>query len=102
MKAIFLNKYGNADQAFELKDIPLPIAEPDEIVIKVKSSGLNFADIIARRGMYPDAPKNPALLGYDVCGTIHEMGSAVQGFEIGQKVVALTRFGGYAEYAKTK
>lgn len=99
MKAIHLIKYGNSDRAFEIKDIDIPTPGPNEIVIKTHATGLNFADVVARRGLYPDAPKNPAVLGYDVSGTIHAIGQDVKGFEMGQKVVALTRFGGYAEYA---
>jgi NADPH2:quinone reductase len=101
MKAIYLTKYGNADKAFEIKETEIPEARPGYVVIRSVSSGINFADIIARRGMYPDAPKNPAVLGYDVSGYVHSIGEGVEGFEIGEKVVALTRFGGYAEYAET-
>lgn len=101
MKAIFLTKYGQADKAFQIKDQEIPKAESGQVIIKVVSSGINFADIIARRGMYPDAPKNPAVLGYDVAGYVESFADDVEGFEVGQKVVALTRFGGYAEYAAT-
>ena len=101
MKAIYLTKYGNAEDAFEIRDVDIPKAESGEVVIKVGAFGLNFADVIARRGLYPDAPKNPALIGYDVAGTVHEIGEGVTGLKIGDRVTALTRFGGYAEYAKT-
>jgi len=101
MKAIYLKKYGDAKEAFDIKEAQIPTPKEDEVLIKVKYSGLNFADVIARRGMYPDAPKNPALLGYDVSGEISALGSNVTEFKIGQKVVAMTRFGGYAEYAAT-
>lgn len=99
MKAIYLTKYGNSDKAFDIREADIPSPEPNEVVIKTVATGLNFADVVARRGLYPDAPKNPAVLGYDVSGYIHAVGSDVKGLVIGQKVVALTRFGGYAEYA---
>ena len=102
MKAVYLVKYGNSDTAFEIKDAPMAKAAKGEIVIKVACFGLNFADVVARRGLYPEAPKNPAVLGYDVAGTIHEIGEGVTGFKIGQRVTALTRFGGYAEFATTQ
>ena len=101
MKAIYLNKHGESNQAFETRDTEMPIPGSNDVVIKVHSFGLNFADVLARRGLYPDAPKNPAVLGYDVAGTVHGVGSNVQGLEIGQRVTALTRFGGYSEYAVT-
>ncbi len=101
MKAIFLKKYGNSNTAFEIKEVEKPIPASREVLIKVEAFGLNFADVIARRSLYPDAPKNPALLGYDVAGTIVELGSEVTEFEVGDRVSALTRFGGYAEYANT-
>ena len=99
MKAIYLTRYGNSDKAFEIRETDIPSPGPREVCIKVVSTGLNFADVVARRGLYDDAPPNPAVLGYDVAGYIHALGSDVVDLHIGQKVVALTRFGGYAEYA---
>ncbi len=101
MKAIYLVKYGEADKAFEYREAKIPNPAENEVLIKVHFSGLNFADIIARRGMYPDARKIPALLGYDVAGEISALGKNVTEFKIGQKVCAMTRFGGYAEYVAT-
>ncbi len=101
MKAIYLIKYGNSDTAFEIKETPIPKAKKGEVVIKVACFGLNFADVVARRGLYPDAPKNPAILGYDVAGIVSEIGESVTNLKVGQRVTAMTRFGGYAEYAKT-
>lgn len=101
MKAIYLTKYGKAENAFELRETEIPNPESREVCIKVNYFGLNFADVVARRGLYPDAPKNPAVLGYDVVGTIYSLGSEVTELKIGDRVAALTRFGGYAEYATT-
>jgi NADPH2:quinone reductase len=101
MKAIYLNKYGAADKAFEIKEAPVPQAGPRDVIIKSTCFGLNFADVVARRGLYPDAPKNPAILGYDVAGHISEIGNEVTEFKVGDRVAALTRFGGYGEYVKT-
>jgi NADPH:quinone reductase-like Zn-dependent oxidoreductase len=101
MKALYLTKYGNSDTAFQLKEADIPQAGKGEVVIKVQCFGLNFADVVARRGLYPDAPPNPAILGYDVAGTIHAVGEGVTDLSVGQRVTALTRFGGYSEYAKT-
>lgn len=101
MKAIFLTKHGDSNKAFEIRDTEIPSIDDDEIVIEVRSIGLNFADVLARRGLYPDAPKNPAVLGYDVAGTVHSKGKDVTHVEVGDRVAALTRFGGYAQFAKT-
>jgi len=101
LKSIYLTKHGNSNQAFEIRETPMPDIDDDEVIIEVKSIGLNFADVLARRGLYPDAPKNPAVLGYDVAGLVHSKGKDVLHVEIGQRVAALTRFGGYTEYAKT-
>ena len=101
MKAIYLNSYGDADKACEIKETEKPRPEKGQVLIKVEAFGLNFADVIARRGKYPDAPKNPAVLGYDVAGTIEALGPDTHEFAIGDRVAALTRFGGYAEYAAT-
>lgn len=102
MQAVYLKKYGNSNTAFEIGEAPMPRAGKGEVVIKVSHFGLNFADVVARRGLYPEAPKNPAVLGYDVGGVIHEVGEGVTSLKVGQRVAALTRFGGYAEYAVTK
>jgi NADPH:quinone reductase-like Zn-dependent oxidoreductase len=102
MKAVYLTKYGNSASAFQIRETETPKPAKGEVLIKVACFGLNFADVVARRGLYPEAPKNPAILGYDVGGTIAEIGEGVQGFHIGQRVTALTRFGGYAEYAATQ
>lgn len=102
MKAIFLVRTGEASEAFEMRETPVPIAAKGEVVIKVAAFGLNYADVMARRGLYKAAPPIPAILGYDVAGTIHSMGPDTNGYVIGQRVAALSRFGGYAEYAKTQ
>jgi NADPH:quinone reductase-like Zn-dependent oxidoreductase len=102
MQAAYLVKTGDASTAFQIREVPAPKPAEDEILIKVAASGINYADIMARHGMYKEAPPLPALLGYDVAGTVAAKGHAVQGFEIDTPVLAMTRFGGYAQYAVTK
>ncbi len=101
MKAIYIVKHGNADDAFEIRETPKPHPKAGEALIKVEGFGLNFADVMARKGMYRDAPPIPSLIGYDVCGTIERIGPNVTHVEEGDRVTAMTRFGGYAEYAIT-
>lgn len=75
----------------------MPAVGPGEVRIAVRAAGLNFADTMARVGLYPDAPKTPCVLGYEVAGEIDAVGPGVVGLEVGQRVMAGTRFGGQAE-----
>ncbi|HPH90644.1 MAG TPA: zinc-binding dehydrogenase [Ferruginibacter sp.] len=102
MKAVTLIKNGDAAKAFEIREIAKPTPASDEVLIKVSAFGLNFADVMARNGMYKEAPPLPCVLGYDVAGMVEATGSSVTNVQPGQRVTALTRFGGYAEYAITK
>ncbi len=103
MKAVVLESFGDSEKAFKVKEVPQPSdILADEVLIKVESFGLNFADVMARRGFYNDAPELPAILGYDVVGTVLKSGSEEGDHLQGKRVVAMTRFGGYAEYVKTK
>ena len=102
MKAAVLIKNGAASKAFELREVPKPSPAKDEVLIKVSAFGLNFADVMARNGMYKEAPPLPCVLGYDVAGTVEAVGDEVLNIKKGERVTALTRFGGYAEYAVTK
>ena len=81
MDAIVLVKHGSADGSFETRSMPVPVPSDREILIRVEGFGLNYADVLARRGLYPDCPKLPAVLGYEVVGTVHRVGAAVSRFE---------------------
>jgi NADPH2:quinone reductase len=99
MKAAYLVKYGPAENAFEIREVPRPKPGRNQVLIKVEAFGLNFADVAARYGKYRGAPPLPTLLGYDVVGHIEEYGANVKNLVKGDRVTALTLFGGYAEYA---
>lgn len=101
MKAAFLINEGSAEEAFEIRETDMPSPSQGQVLIKVEAFGLNFADVMARLGHYKDAPEIPVVLGYDVVGTIESLGNGVKDFKPGQRVAAMTRFGGYAEYALT-
>lgn len=101
MKAIYITKFGTPEEAFEFRDIEIPIPRDHEVCIKVSASGLNFADIMMRKGLYADSPEPPFIPGYDVEGTVHAVGTKVSHFKPGERVFAMTPFGGYAEYVKT-
>ncbi|MDG5767115.1 medium chain dehydrogenase/reductase family protein [Balneolales bacterium ANBcel1] len=98
MKAVTIPKTGGP-QVLEIREYPDPVPKPGEVVIKVAAAGVNFADILARRGLYPDGPKLPAVVGYEVSGLIAETGGGSESaqFSSGDRVVALTRFNGYAD-----
>lgn len=91
----------NADKAFEIRSFPVPYPGDHEICIKIEAFGVNYADIMAYKGYYRDAPARPTILGYDVCGYVTAVGKKVTLHRTGDRVTALTRFGGYAEYAVT-
>ncbi|MFB6307201.1 MAG: zinc-binding alcohol dehydrogenase family protein [Flavobacteriales bacterium] len=101
MKAIELYKYGNPEEAFRFKKYEIPTPKSEEVLIKVEASGLNFADIMSRRGLYKDAPPIPFIPGYEVVGVIEKVGENVHESWKGKRVVGFTRFGGYAEYVTT-
>ncbi|TDS16856.1 NADPH2:quinone reductase [Maribacter caenipelagi] len=99
MKAAYLIKYGNAEKAFQIREADKPRPKSNQVLIKVEAFGLNFADVMARLRLYKAAPPLPAILGYDVVGRIEEIGAKVNHVKLGDRVVALTKFGGYAEFA---
>jgi NADPH:quinone reductase-like Zn-dependent oxidoreductase len=83
-------------EVLEVRELPDPDLKPGHVRIDVAACGVNFADTMARTGMYADAPKPPMVVGYEVAGTVAETGDGVEGLAVGERVVAGTRFGGYA------
>ncbi len=102
MRAAVLTRTGNASQAFEIRELEKPALSDYFVGIEVEAFGLNYADVMARKGKYRDAPPIPSVPGYDVCGRITEIGAKVTRLKVGDRVTALTRFGGYAEFAVTE
>ena len=96
MRQIVIPRFGAPD-VFETRELPDPSPGDGEIRIRVRAAGVNFADILARLGLYPDAPRPPMVVGYEVAGAIDAVGRSVVGLAPGDRVVALTRFGGYAD-----
>jgi len=84
---------------FEVLERPDPAVGAGEVRIAVHAAGLNFADTMARVGLYPAAPKPPCVLGYEVAGEVEALGEGVSGLTVGQRVMAGTQFGGQAELA---
>ena len=101
MKQVWITKVGEPD-VLELRDAPTPTPGPGEVLIRVEASGINFADIMARQGLYPDAPPLPAVVGYEVGGVVEAVGEGVTSVAEGDDVLAMTRFGGYASHVVVK
>ena len=84
-------------EVLKVQEAPDPTPVKSEVVVQVKAAGLNFADILARQGLYPDGPKKPCVMGYEVAGVIEAAGEDVDEQLVGQAVMAMTRFRGQAE-----
>jgi NADPH:quinone reductase-like Zn-dependent oxidoreductase len=98
MKAVVLTRTGGPE-GFEVLERPDPVVGAGEVRIAVRAAGLNFADTMARVGLYPAAPKPPCVLGWEVAGEVETIGEGVSGLTVGQRVMAGTQFGGQAELA---
>ena len=95
VRVVVVTGHGGPD-ALQVQERPDPVAGPGQVRSDVAAVGVNFADTLATMGLYADAPKPPAAVGYEVAGTVAEVGDGAQGLSVGQRVIAGTRFGGYA------
>ena len=98
MRALVIAKHG-PPEVMVVQDRPDPTPGPGEVRIAVKAAGINFADLLARIGLYAEAPKPPCVVGYEVAGEVESLGAGVDGISVGDRVMAGVRFGGYAELA---
>ncbi len=96
MRAICLSRYGGPE-VLKLQEYPDPQPGAGEVLVQIHACGLNFADIMARQGLYPDAPKPPTILGYEASGVVQALGAEVEGVEVGQRVMVIKNFGAQAE-----
>ena len=96
MKQVWIPRIGEPE-VLEVREASDPEPGPGEVRIRVEASGINFADILARMGLYPDAPRLPAVVGYEVAGVVDAVGEGVDESRPGDHVVAMTRFGGYSD-----
>ncbi len=96
-----LIKNGPADESFRLDEVPdLKVGE-NRILIDVEGFGLNYADVLARKGLYPDCPPLPAVIGYEAVGRVRENNSERTDLQVGDRVLVFCRFGGYATQVET-
>jgi NADPH:quinone reductase-like Zn-dependent oxidoreductase len=97
MKRVWIPKTGGPE-VLEVREEPDPHPGAGEVRVRVEAAGVNFADLMMRMGLYPDAPPLPAVPGYEVAGVIDEVGADVPADRLGEPVVAMTRFGGYSSH----
>lgn len=97
MKKIVIIRKGGSEN-LQIQSVELPEPEPGQVRIKVQASGVNFADVMMRLGLYPDAPKLPAVPGYEVAGVVDAVGAGVEDHWLDKPVLAMCNFGGYSEY----
>lgn len=95
MKQIWISRYG-APEVLELREAPDPQPGAGQVRVAVRAAGVNFADALARMGMYPDGPPAPCVVGYEVAGVVEEVGEGVDSGLLGREVLVATRFGGYS------
>ena len=100
MRQVWISRIG-APEVLEVREAADPEAAAGQIRVRVKAAGINFADLMARQGLYPDAPKVPCVVGYEVSGVVDQVGPSADGkpspFAVGDRVFAMPKFGGYSD-----
>jgi len=87
----------NGPRSLEVRQTEDPEPGPGQVRIRVHAAGLSFAEVMAAQGLYPDAPKFPAVLGYEAAGVIDKVGEGVDERREGSRVLALSRFGAHSD-----
>ncbi|MEZ4220475.1 MAG: medium chain dehydrogenase/reductase family protein [Polyangiaceae bacterium] len=95
MQAITITRHGGPE-VLDIRSVPDPEPGPGQVLVEVRAAGLNFAEVMARKGLYPDAPKPPCVVGYEGAGVVEALGPGVSGPAIGTRVLFLSRFGAHA------
>jgi NADPH2:quinone reductase len=98
MRALICRQWGKVDE-LSLGDAPMPVPGPDEVLIKVAATAVNYADSIMVAGRYQTKPALPFSPGLETAGTVTACGAAVKDLAPGDKVMAILAYGGLAEYA---
>ncbi len=96
MRAVWIRKHGGPE-VLEVRESEDPRPGPGEVRIRVKACGLNFAEVSARQGIYPAAPKPPCIVGYEGAGIVDALGEGVDAPAVGARVAFLSRFGGHSD-----
>ena len=101
MKAVVCEKYGPPD-SLVVKDLPSPKAGNGEVVVTVKAASVNFPDVLIIENKYQFKPPLPFSPGSELAGTIKEVGEGVSGWKAGDRVMAFTTYGAFAEEVKVE
>ncbi|MFA9399991.1 MAG: zinc-binding dehydrogenase [Acidobacteriota bacterium] len=101
MRAVVLTGSGGPEKLV-VEERPDPVAGPGEVRVAVSAAGVNFAELLARKGLYPDAPDTPCVLGYEFAGVVESVGQGVDGIATGDRVFGPTMFGGQAELVSAR
>lgn len=96
MRQVWITRAG-PPEVLAIREAPDPEPAAGEVRVRVLRSGINFADLMARVGLYPDAPPLPCVIGYEVAGTVDRVGGGVSSVKVGDRVMAMPRFGGYTD-----
>ena len=96
MKAIVCHEL-TGPAALRLEEVAEPRPGPGQVCVRVRACGVNFADSLITRGQYQVQPQPPFSPGFEVAGEVSELGDGVTGFQVGDRVIAMTPHGGYAE-----
>jgi NADPH:quinone reductase-like Zn-dependent oxidoreductase len=96
MRSLVITKHGEPE-VLQVQERPDPQPGQGEVRVAVKAAGINFADLMARMGMYPDAPNPPSVVGYEFAGDVESVGKGVEDLSPGDRVMGGCRFGGYSE-----
>ncbi|MGK2943701.1 MAG: NAD(P)H-quinone oxidoreductase [Desulfuromonadales bacterium] len=98
MKAVLMDGFGGLE-VLNVGETDKPAPKEGEVLVKVVATSINRPDLVQRAGKYPPPPGDSEILGLEVAGTIAEIGSGVEGWKVGERVITLVGGGGYAEFA---
>ena len=99
MRTMVIGRYG-PPEVFEVRESPEPTPKAGEVLVRVHAVGVGFADLMQRMGIYPGTPKPPFVPGLEVAGVVERVSAGPPGdrqLQVGERVVALPKFSGYAE-----
>ena len=88
MRALVITEHG-PPEVLRVQERPDPVPGAGEVRVRVRAAGVNFADLLARVGLYPEGPKPPAVVGYEIAGEVESLGPGVEGLAVDQRVMGV-------------